>query len=175
MPIDITKIRLAEFIPTEFAVRGSSTAQLLTESGIATQFQVSQDVNFTTALAQNRVGVELRILVEIVTDDSAEPVGSGGTFALAFGFFIENLAELLIPVPATANESPSLEGQVPRPQLLVLLTSIAYSTARGVLWTRLAGTALEGFTLPIVDMNQFLQDVALAKVEAEQMATGAGK
>lgn len=164
MQIDIAKIRLVEFFPTEFAVRGNATGQQLAENGIATQFRLTQDLDFTTNPAQNRVGVRVRVGVETVMGDPAEPVGSGGTFVLDFVFSIDNLPDLLVTVPPEAGNAPAAELiQVPAPQLLVLLTSIAYSTARGVLWGRLAGTALEGFTLPIVDVNQLLSEVAQAK------------
>lgn len=164
MQIDIAKIRLIEFFPTEFAVRGNATGQQLAESGIATQFRLTQDLDFTTNPAQNRVGIQVRIGVETVMGDPAKPVGSEGTFVLDFGFSVDNLPDLLMVIPPEAGDAPGVEiTQVPAPQLLVLLTSIAYSTARGVLWGRLAGTALEGFTLPIVDVNQLLSEVAQAK------------
>ena len=164
LPIDIAKIRLTEFFPTEFAVRGNATGQQLAENGIATQFRLTQDLDFTANPALNRVGVQVRIGVETVMGDPAEPVGSGGTFVLDFGFVVDNLPDLMVDIPPGAGDAlEAVTAQVPAPPLLVLLTSIAYSTARGVLWGRLAGTALEGFTLPVVDVNRLLSDVAQAK------------
>lgn len=168
LPIDIAKIQLTEFIPTEFSVRGAVPTQRLAENGITARFRLNQDIDFTTDLAQRRVGVLLKFEVETVTGDPAEPMGSGGTFVLAFGFFIDNLPEVLA---AAGPEDGG--GLYPPLQLLVLLTSIAYSTARGILWTRLAGTALEGLSLPIVDINQLLLEVISAKEVASPKGTQA--
>ena len=62
LPIDIAKIRLTEFFPTEFAVRGNATGQQLAENGIATQFRLTQDLDFTANPALNRVSNRVRSL-----------------------------------------------------------------------------------------------------------------
>lgn len=158
MPIDISKIRLTDFIPIEFSVRGQLTNQQSAESGVAARFHLTQDIAFFPAFAQNRIEVHLHIEATTIADQTGEPMGSGGSFGLNFGFFIDNLPELLLSDATNATAPPQ-----PPPQLLSLLASIAYSTARGVLWTRLAGTALEGFNLPVVDINQLLTEIAQAK------------
>ena len=55
---------------------------------------------------------------------------------------------------AKADKNDSIELD---PGLGNALSSITYSTARGVLLTRLQGTALQNFVLPVINPNKLLQ------------------
>lgn len=88
--------------------------------------------------------------VSIKTESKGENEGEAtGNFHLVFIYKIENLEELAIPEKGKKlNLNPSLANA---------LSSVTYSTARGILLTRLQGTALQNFVLPIIDPNELLQ------------------
>lgn len=71
-----------------------------------------------------------------------------GNFHLMFIFYVENLDELAIP---DKNNLLNLN-----PQLGNAISSVTYSTSRGILITRLQGTALQNFILPVINPNQLL-------------------
>lgn len=72
-----------------------------------------------------------------------------GNFHLVFIYKIENLETLAKP---DKNNLLILD-----PALANALASITYSTARGILLTRLQGTALQNFVLPVVNANKLLR------------------
>ncbi len=73
-----------------------------------------------------------------------------GVFHLIFIYGIENLEELV------------MEGKNKRmnvdPTLANALSAVTYSTSRGILLTRLQGTALQDFVLPIINPNELFRD-----------------
>lgn len=71
-----------------------------------------------------------------------------GSFHLVFIFKVENLEQLAIP-----NENKMIELNA---NLGNALSSITYSTSRGILITRLQGTALQNFILPVINPNSLL-------------------
>lgn len=73
-----------------------------------------------------------------------------GNFHLIFIYQIENLEELATP---EKNKRLSLN-----PGLANALSSVTYSTSRGILLTRLQGTALQNFVLPIINPNKLLHN-----------------
>lgn len=73
-----------------------------------------------------------------------------GNFHLIFIYRIENLEELATP---ERNKRLNLN-----PELANALSSVTYSTSRGILLTRLQGTALQNFVLPIINPNNLLHN-----------------
>lgn len=73
-----------------------------------------------------------------------------GNYHLLFIYRIENLEELAIP---SNNNKIVLD-----PSLGNALSSVTYSTSRGVLLERMQGTALRNFILPIINPNSLLQN-----------------
>lgn len=71
-----------------------------------------------------------------------------GSFHLIFIYRIENLHELAIP---EKNKRLNIN-----PALANALSSVTYSTSRGILLTRLQGTVLQNFVLPIINPNKLL-------------------
>lgn len=72
-----------------------------------------------------------------------------GNFHLIFIYSIENIEELAIP---GKNNQLNLN-----PDLANALSSVTYSTSRGVLLIKLQGTALQNFVLPIINPNKLLR------------------
>ncbi|MGY6560665.1 MAG: hypothetical protein ACXITV_01020 [Luteibaculaceae bacterium] len=93
--------------------------------------------------------VRADLKVEIKTESKGgNPKESIGNFQLVFIYRVENLEELAKP---DKNNLLDLH-----PALGNALSSITYSTARGILLTRLQGTALQNFVLPIINPNKLL-------------------
>jgi hypothetical protein len=95
-----------------------------------------------TDIVKNLIKADFTI--EIKTDSNGQNLEEArGSFHLVFIYRIENLDEL-----ANWGNFNVLELN---PTLGHALASITYSTARGILLTRLQGTAFAGFILPIIN------------------------
>lgn len=76
-------------------------------------------------------------------------IEASACFHLIFIYRVENLEELAIPDKNNIlNVNPALANA---------LSSVTYSTSRGILITRLQGTALQNFILPIINPNNLLR------------------
>ncbi|MGJ7033689.1 hypothetical protein [Niabella hirudinis] len=88
--------------------------------------------------------------VNIKTDSKGKNKNeASGVFHLVFVYQIENLAALALPDKNTPLKINSA--------LANALSSVTYSTSRGILLTRLQGTALQNFVLPIINPNKLLR------------------
>ena len=93
--------------------------------------------------------VKTDFFTEIKTESHGQNTKeSVGSFHLVFIFRVENLNEL-----ATSGKGELIKVQ---PVLGNAISSISYSTSRGILLTRLQGTALQDFILPVIDPNSLL-------------------
>lgn len=93
--------------------------------------------------------VKTDFTIEIKTASKGENTNEAiGNFHLVYIFRIENLKDLAKP---DVNNLIELN-----PTLGNALSSIAYSTSRGILLTRLQGTALQNFVLPVINPNKLL-------------------
>lgn len=93
--------------------------------------------------------VKADFTVEIKTESSGQNIHeAAGNFHLIFIYQVENLSDLAKP-----DDNQLIELH---PGLANALSSVTYSTSRGVLLTRLQGTALQNFVLPIINPNQLL-------------------
>jgi hypothetical protein len=87
--------------------------------------------------------------VSVKTDSKGEnDTEATGSFHLIFIYRIENLEEL-----ATTEKNKRLNLH---PGLANALSSVTYSTSRGILLIHLQGTALQNFVLPIINANNLL-------------------
>jgi len=89
--------------------------------------------------------------VEIKTESKgANSKEATGSFHLVFIYHVDNLEELAKP---DKNNAIDLH-----PALGNALSSITYSTSRGILLTRMQGTALQNFLLPVINPNKLLRN-----------------
>jgi hypothetical protein len=150
IPIDLAQITWSGGGVSRFDVRGHKSAQALLDSDETAALQINQKVLFGHNAQRKEASAILSFEMNIVTGTPPKPTGISGNFELLFTFSIGNLDELL------AQDESAQEIRL-HPQLALMLTSVAYSTARGILYTRLAGTPLDGITLPLIDPRQLLQ------------------
>lgn len=87
--------------------------------------------------------------IQISTEsEEANDEETKGSFHLVFIYDVENLEDLA---------KPAEDGLIDvHPDLGNALSAISYSTARGILLTRLQGTALQNFVLPVINPNKLL-------------------
>lgn len=87
-------------------------------------------------------------LVSLKTDSKRTDVKEAtGSFHLVFIFKVENLDELIQQTKSTIKLDPDFGNA---------LAAITYSTSRGILLTRLQGTAFQNFILPVINPNKLL-------------------
>lgn len=154
--IDLAKIHWEGGSVSRFEVNGTRNAQQLLLSEPLADVAISSRASFGHDPDKNQVGIMLFTDMSVTTGKAAQPSGIAGHFELNFTFTVDNLPELLV--------APDQPDSLLHPQLVLMLLSVAYSTARGILWTRLAGTPLEGITLPLINPAQLLQAAAPTEV-----------
>lgn len=89
--------------------------------------------------------------IEISTESKdLNPKESTGNFHFVFIYNVANLEELAKPAEDNLIELNS--------SLSNALSSVTYSTSRGILLTRLQGTALQEFILPVINPNKLLNN-----------------
>lgn len=93
--------------------------------------------------------VKADFTADVTTDSKgSNSEEASGVFHLIFIYKVENLDELAIPVDKNILDL--------NPDLGSALAGITYSTARGIMLTRLQGTAFKDFILPIINPNKLL-------------------
>ncbi|MDZ4681155.1 MAG: hypothetical protein SGI94_12015 [Saprospiraceae bacterium] len=108
------------------------------------------DLDYSAEIATESAEVKSNFSVTVKTDSKGNnPLEAEACFSFAFLFKVENLNELI-------SEVAPNQFEVDFP-LANAIASISYSTARGILLTRLQGTALREFILPIIDPNILLK------------------
>jgi len=93
--------------------------------------------------------VKADFTIDIITGSKGKnKEESKGNFHFVYIFKVDNLDELAIP-----NSKKRIDLNA---DLGNAVSSITYSTSRGILLTRLQGTALQNFILPVIDPNNLL-------------------
>lgn len=109
----------------------------------ASEYHLSIGLGTDNKLIRVDLGVEIKAI-----SPTTEMVPVQGSFLFAFAYQIENINEL---VHNAASEAPQLDYN-----LSIALAGITYSTVRGILMTRLQGTLLEKFIMPVVNPAELL-------------------
>lgn len=92
--------------------------------------------------------------MEKVNEDGVKLIKAN--FSIDFDFQIENIMELIVVEEGTTKVVNAAR------ELGMSLMAIAYSTTRGIVLTRTAGTVLNGLILPVVDTAKLL-DASIKK------------
>lgn len=104
-------------------------------------YLVESNLNYSVNLKEKVIRAGLIIEIEVLGQDDYEE-DILGDFVMAFVYQVDNLPELV--TKDKKNDLLIDQG------LTDALTSSTYSTARGFLYARLQGTALQDFILPFV-------------------------
>lgn len=116
--------------------------------GEGTGFQIRTIFQPGINIDQNRLMVNLVFEADAVK--SAELLGASCTFEISYYFFCGNLKEL-----ATVEDVIVIDDD-----LAGNVANIAYSTSRGIIFTRCQGTIFEKFILPIISTDELLYRLA---------------
>lgn len=111
-------------------------------------FEFDTDFEMSFNLDDLMAKTEFRLDITSQSKESVEQEANG-KFHFVFIFKVGNLKDLAVP-----DEKDKI---VLDQGLANALASVSYSTTRGILFSRLNGTALENFVLPIIDPNSLLK------------------
>ena len=110
-------------------------------------YQLENSLELAFNLGEKLVKADFTL--EVKTDSKgANSQESAGVFHLLFIYKVDNLEELVEP-----EQNNMLRFH---PSLGNAISSITYSTSRGILMTRLQGTALLNFILPVINPNKLI-------------------
>lgn len=109
------------------------------------------EADFDMAFNQEKKLVKADLKINIVTLSQGQVFSEAKSdFHIVFLYHVENMEELLeVGADLKANVDAGLANAI---------ASITYSTTRGILMTRLQGTALKDFILPVVPPNSLLKE-----------------
>ena len=94
--------------------------------------------------------VRVEMGFEITTESDNEQKEANAEFNFSYMFEVENLKELVELKKKMINDVNS--------NLVVALAAISFSTSRGILMTRLQGTAMEDYILKIIAPEDLLKE-----------------
>lgn len=115
------------------------------EKVIGYNFNVSFELGFN--LTEKMVKADFAVNVETKSKQEVQEVI--GAFDFVYVFYVENLEDLAkLEEDQTVTLHEALGNS---------LSSITYSTSRGILMSRFQGTVLKDFILPIINPNELLQ------------------
>ncbi len=112
---------------------------------VRTNINVSATFGFNTS--QNLVRVMIQSSFFGLSSEG-EPVGITGTYEINFQMTVDNMDEFII----RSDDGKEMFNH----QIAVVMVSVAYSTARGMVLERTLGTIMGGVFLPVVDANALL-------------------
>jgi len=111
---------------------------------------VRVDISQSSAFNFEQKNIRVRLEIHLNGLDAEDHlIGIQGDFGLEFHFHIENLEEFTEETDEIKKVN-SILGST--------LISIAYSTARGIVFERTQGTLLTGIILPVIDPKDVLRD-----------------
>jgi hypothetical protein len=150
-PIDPTKIRIESINIAKAAIDATEAyiANPVVPASTKLSFTSEQQFDFDAKRMQARIRVDM-----IGEDESSNPLGLSGYYDMYFHFSIANMEE---------HVSGSGKTQQVNAQLGATIMGIAYSTMRGVVLERTAGTFFQGTILPVLDPRAFLNASVQAK------------
>ena len=112
-------------------------------------YKLDNSLQLAFNLKEKLIKVDMKIDI-LTISNGLNTKEVAGNFHLIFIYRIENIEELAIP------DKNNLI--VIHPTLGNALSSVTYSTSRGILISRVQGTALQNFILPIINPNKLLID-----------------
>lgn len=97
------------------------------------------------------VGIQLTVEIETMNKNE-ELLAIKGSYTHEFTFWVENLDDFI-----DVNEDEQKDKSIDLDPLMgATLIGIAYSTIRGIVFTRTQGTSLNAIILPVIDPKELL-------------------
>lgn len=108
------------------------------------KFNLDYEFDLGINIEEKRLRAKFTCNLKTVKNDET-PVDIEASFSLAFFFHIKNLSDLVGKVTPYQ----------PHEELEISITNLAYSTSRGIIFTRCQGTILKNWILPIMPTDNF--------------------
>lgn len=109
-------------------------------------FAYKMDYEFTHSISLKQSILRIALVIEVKAHNrSEEYLGVNAKFAIDYFFHVKDLADKWIEKD---GDSIKIDKQ-----LTIMLTSISYSTSRGIIFTRCQGTVMSDLILPIMPNN----------------------
>lgn len=109
-------------------------------------FDLSHSFNLAINNEQKKIRLTFSCSIKTFEKETKNEVLINANFDIAFFFSIENLAVLL-------GSGPEFESNS---ELIITISNIAYSTSRGIIFTRCQGTILKDILLPIMPADKII-------------------
>ena len=103
-------------------------------------FGLAHEMAHNTADNRSRCRIYFTLKAQ---DESQTPIGLELEYGMEFHFVVDNLSDFIL----TKEGNPAQMDVA----IAVTLLSMAYSTARGIVYERTRGTFLDGALLPVID------------------------
>jgi hypothetical protein len=140
--VDPNKIRIADFK----IIEGQISSPFEFDLDSIQRFESSTELDLGFSFDGDFVKADFIISVSTISSNDNEATGK---FKFVFIYHVENLKEL-----AKLDSKNEIELDF---GLANALSSITYSTTRGILMIRFQGTSLESFILPVINPNSLLK------------------
>ena len=112
------------------------------------KYEVENNLDLAFNLDEGMTKAELKLSIQSISQVGSNQQEITAEFHLVFLFHVENLKELTV---VSTDNTLNLKGGLGN-----AISSITYSTSRGILLTRFQGTSFSKFILPIIDPNNLL-------------------
>lgn len=144
--VDPEKIHLLNIKTISGNIDGATDADINAVAGHQFNFELRTGLNPD----DNIIGLQLTVSIE-ARDRSDKPLNVKGSYTHEIVFKVENLIDFLDKVVIEDKPKYNIDGG-----LGSTLVSIAYSTIRGIIFTRTQGTSLGAVILPVVDPRKLM-------------------
>ncbi len=144
--IDAEKIQLLNIRTLSGNIDGATDADINAVVGHQFNFELRTGLNAD----DNIIGLQLVVAIE-ARDKDNKPLNVRGSYTHEIVFRVEGLMEFLDKVESDNIPRYNIDGA-----LGSTLVSIAYSTVRGIIYTRTQGTSLGSVILPVIDPKKLM-------------------
>ena len=136
-------------------LKGTISNEVATTDAPVKQYDFNFDASIGVNGKDRVIGVKLSVVIEGLGPDK-QKLSVAASYTHELIFVIDNLDDFTDPV----ENAP--EPRVDR-IMLATLVGIAYSTVRGIVYTRTQGTELKGILLPVIDPKKLLKSEELPR------------
>lgn len=132
-------------------VEGEIKAPYTFEVDLINSYKTDLSFNATIDKKNQLVKAEIGFCIE--TESSEEQEEALAKFDLVYLFEVQNLQAIL-------KESEDVGDIKAKMNLIMAISAISFSTSRGILMTRLQGTVMKDYILPIIDPAKLHEGLA---------------
>jgi hypothetical protein len=147
---DLNQIQLQEAFFLECLISNVESGVVVLPDQVAGYERPQVKILPMVDLEKQRVSFDIRVQATAL-DEQGTLLPVTGRFRLLLSFSVANLPDLLYT-------DERFNQQIPNAQLTVSLISVAYSTARGMIMSKVNDTVMGGLALPLQSGLQLMQE-----------------